>query len=89
MENDTPVPDEKKPKFDPQSGEVEPSPSRVEGARVMANETDEELERKTALEEPDVRRLAEDYVETRGADDAENFKDYAEDRATRARSSSP
>ena len=86
---DTPTPDEKKPKFDPQSGEVEPPPSKQEGARVMANEADEELEEKTPLDEQDVRQIAEDYVETRGADDTENFKDYAEERATRARSSSP
>ena len=29
------------------------------------------------------RQLAEDYVTRRGADDTENFKDYAEERASR------
>ena len=96
---ETPTPDEKKPKFDPQSGELEPSPSRMEGARVMANEADEELEQTTPLDDEDVRQMAEDYVETRGADDTENFKarvlegappdDQAEERATRAKRSSP
>ena len=86
---ETPTPDEKKPKFDPQSGEIEPAPSEVEGARVMANETDEELEERTPLDEKDVRQLAEDYVTKRGADDTENFKNYAEERATRASNSSP
>ncbi|HEV7862713.1 MAG TPA: hypothetical protein VGR20_08435 [Acidimicrobiia bacterium] len=89
MENETPIPDEKKPKFDPKSGEVEPAPIEMEGARVMANEADEELEEETPLDEQDVRQLAEDYVTKRGADDTENFKDYAEERATRAKSSSP
>jgi hypothetical protein len=83
------MPDEKKPKVDPQSGEVEPAPSEMEGARIMANEADEELEEKTPMDEQDVRQAAEDYVTERGADDTENFKDYAEDRATRASSSSP
>ena len=86
---ETPIPDEKKPKFDPQSGEMEPSPSRMEGARVMANEADEDLEEKTPLDEGDVRQIAEEFVEQRGADDTEHFKDYAEERATRAKSSSP
>ena len=86
---ETPTPDEKKPKFDPQSGEIEPAPSEMEGARIMANEADEELEEETPLDEQDVRQLAEDYVTKRGADDTENFKDYAEERATRAKSSSP
>lgn len=96
---ETPIPDEKKPKLDPDSGELEPSPSRMEGARVMANEADEDLERTAPVDEQDVRQLAEDYVETRGADDTENFKarvledvprdDQAEDRATSAKSSSP
>ena len=96
---ETPIPDEKKPKVDPQSGELEPSPSHMEGARVMANEADEDLERATPLEEEDVRQLAEEYVEARGADDTENFKarilegaprdDQAEERASRARRSSP
>jgi hypothetical protein len=99
MKNDTPVPDEKKAKYDPQSGEIEPAPIEMEGARVMANEAEEELEEKTPLDEQDVRQLAEDYVTKRGADDTENFKarvlegvprkDQAEERATRARSSSP
>ena len=96
---ETPIPDEKKPKFDPQSQELEPSPSRMEGARVMANEADEEIEREAPVDDQDVRQMAEDYVERRGADDTENFKarvlegvprdDQAEERATRAKSSSP
>lgn len=86
---ETPIPDEKKAKVDPQSGELEPSPSRMEGARVMANEVDDELEETTPLDDGEVRQLAEDYVERRGADDTENFKDYAEDRASNASSSSP
>jgi hypothetical protein len=96
---ETPIPDEQKPKFDPQSGETEPAPSEVEGARIMANEADEELEEETPLDDEDVRQLAEDYVTERGADDTENFKarvlegaprdDQAEERATRAKSSSP
>jgi len=70
----TPVPDEKKANVDPQSGQLEPAPSEMEGARVMANEADEELERKTPLDEDDVRQAAEEYVTDRGADDTENFK---------------
>ncbi|HEV8622931.1 MAG TPA: hypothetical protein VG034_00625 [Acidimicrobiia bacterium] len=77
------MPDEKKPRFDPQSGEKEPAPSHMEGARVMANEAGDDLEEETPLDEQDVRQMAEDYVERRGADDTEDFKDYAEERATR------
>jgi hypothetical protein len=94
-----PTPDEQKPTRDPRSGEVEPAPSKIEGARVMANEADEELEEETSLDEQDVRQLAEDYVTKQGADDTENFtarvlqgglrRDQAEDRATSAKSSSP
>ncbi|HKN40433.1 MAG TPA: hypothetical protein VJ456_15155 [Acidimicrobiia bacterium] len=83
MENETPVPEEKKPRFDPQSGKIEPAPSEMEGARVMANEAREEIEDETPLDDRDVRQLAEDYVTRRGADDTENFKDYAEERASR------
>ncbi|MDQ1514675.1 MAG: hypothetical protein QOE80_505 [Actinomycetota bacterium] len=82
MENKTPVPDEKKAKYDPKSGEVEPAPIEMEGARVMANEAGDELGDETPLDKDDVRQLAEDYVTRRGADDTENFKDYAEDKAT-------
>jgi hypothetical protein len=71
---DTPVPDEKKPRFDPQSGELEPAPIEMEGARVMANEAREDLEAETPLDDEDVRQLAEDYVTHRGADDTEDFK---------------
>ena len=80
---EAPVPDEKKPRFDPQSGKLEPPPSEVEGARLIANETREELEEEIPLEDRDVRQLAEEYVTRRGADDAEDFKDYVEDRADR------
>jgi hypothetical protein len=89
MDNETPVPDEKKPNYDPKSGEVEPAPIEMEGARVMANEAGDDLEDETPLEKDDVRQLAEDYVTKRGADDKENFKNYAEERATRASNSSP
>jgi len=99
MENETPVPDEKKAKYDPKSGEIEPAPIDMEGARVLANEAGEELEEKTSLDEQEARQLAEDYVTRRGADDTKNLKarvlegvprkDQAEERATRARSSSP
>jgi hypothetical protein len=89
MENETPTPDEKKPRIDPQTGKVEPAPIDAEGARVMANEAREELEEKAPLDDRDVRQLAEDYVTERGADDTEDFERYAEERATRARSSSP
>ena len=95
----TPVPDEKKPKYDPHSGKVEPAPIDTEGARVMANEARDELEEETPLDDRDVRQLAEDYVTERGADDTEDFKarvlegvprnDQAEERATKARRSSP
>lgn len=74
MENETPVPDENKARVDPQSGDLEAAPSEMEGARLMANEADEELERKTPLDEQDVRQAAEEYVTHRGADDTENFK---------------
>jgi hypothetical protein len=82
---ETPVPDEKKPRVDPQSGEVEPAPIDMEGARVMANEAREDLEQETPLDDEDVRQLAEDYVTQRGADDTEDFKDFAEGRAAEVR----
>ena len=74
MENDTPVPDEKKAKVDPQSGEVEPAPIDMEGARVMANEAADDVEDATPLDDQDVRRAAEEYVTERCTDDTENFK---------------
>jgi hypothetical protein len=74
MENETPIPDEKKAKVDPKSGEIEPAPIEMEGARVMANEASDDLENETHLDEQDVRQLAEDYVTKRGADDTEDFK---------------
>jgi hypothetical protein len=74
MENETPVPDEKKARVDPHSGDLEAAPSEMEGARVMANEADDELEATTPLDEQDVRQAAEEYVTQRGADDTENFK---------------
>jgi hypothetical protein len=96
---ETPTPDEKKSRFDPQSGETEPAPSHMEGARVLANEVSEDLEEETPVDEQDVRQMAENYVERRGADDTEDFKarvregvprdDQAEERATRANRSSP
>ena len=93
------MPDEKKPRFDPQSGEMEPAPSHVEGARVLANEASEDLDEELPLDEQDVRQMAEGYVEHQGTDDTEDFKarvlegvprdDQAEERATRASNSSP
>jgi hypothetical protein len=80
-----PVPEEKKAAVDPQSGEIEPAPSEMEGARVMANEADEELEAKTGLDEQDVRRRAEEHVTRRGADDTENFKEEVLEDAPRRR----
>ena len=49
---ETPVPDEKKPRFDRQSGKTEPPPSEVEGARLMANETRHDLEEELPLAWP-------------------------------------
>jgi hypothetical protein len=99
MENATPVPDEKKATVDPQTGDIEPAPIDMEGARVMANEASEDLEDATPLDEQNVRQLADDYVTKQGTDDTENFKarvlegaprkDQAEERATSAKSSSP
>lgn len=79
-----PVPEEKQPAFDPQSGKIEPAPIDIEGARVLANEAGEDLEEATPLDQTDVRQLAENYVTSRGADDTDNFKDYAERRASSA-----
>jgi hypothetical protein len=81
MENTTPVPDEKKAKYDPKSGEVEPAPIEMEGARVMANEASEDLEGKTPLDDQDLRQAAEDYVTRRGADDTEDFEARLRDGA--------
>ena len=80
-----PIPDEKKPRVDPQSGEVEPAPIDQEGAHVLANEAREEIERETTLDDRDVNQLAEDYVTQRGTDDTEDFKEYVEGRAAEAR----
>jgi hypothetical protein len=81
MENETPVPDEKKAKVDTQSGEIEPAPIEMEGARVMANEASEDLEGETPLDDQELRQAAEDYVTKRGADDTENFKGRLRDGA--------
>ena len=74
MPKDTPVPDEEKVQIDPQSGEIEPAPIDQEGARIMANEASEDLERDTPSEKQEIRRAAEEYVTERGADDTENFE---------------
>ena len=74
MPKDTPVPDEEKVQVDPQSGEIEPAPIDQEGARIMANEASEDLERDTPSEKQEIRRAAEEYVTERGADDTENFE---------------
>ncbi len=74
MEKDIPVPDEEKVKFDPQSGEVEPAPIEMEGARILANEASEDLEIEKPVDKQQVRKAAEEYVTERGADDTENFE---------------
>lgn len=74
MTKDTPIPDEEKVQVDPQSGEIEPAPIDQEGARIMANEASEDLERDTPSEKQEIRRAAEEYVTERGADDIENFE---------------
>jgi len=76
MEKETPRPDEEKAKVDPQSGEIEPAPIEMEGARIMANEAAEDLEIDSArpVDKQQVRRAAEEYVTERGADDTENFE---------------
>lgn len=76
MEKDIPRPDEKRAAVDPQSGEIEPAPIEMEGARIMANEAAEDLEIDPArpVDKQQVRRAAEEYVTERGADDTENFE---------------
>jgi hypothetical protein len=76
MEKETPRPDEEKTNVDPQSGEIEPAPIEMEGARIMANEAAEDLEIDSArpVDKQQVRRSAEEYVTERGADDTENFE---------------
>ena len=74
MAKETPIPDEEKVKVDPQSGEVEPAPIDMEGARSMANEASEDLDRDAPEEKQEVRKAAEEYVTERGADDTENFE---------------
>jgi len=74
MEKETPIPDEEKPRVDPQSGEIEPAPIDMEGARIMANEAAEDLDDKLPVDKDDVRQAAEEYVTERGADDTDNFK---------------
>jgi hypothetical protein len=83
MEKETPIPDEEKVKVDPQSGEIEPAPIDMEGARIMANEASEDLDRDRPEEKQDVRRAAEEYVTERGADDAENFESRLTEGAPR------
>ena len=75
MEKETPVPDEEKADVDPQSGEIEPAPIDMEGARIMANEASEDLDADTPAEKQEVRKAAEEYVTERGADDTENFEE--------------
>jgi hypothetical protein len=74
MEKETPVPDEEKADVDPQSGEIEPAPIDMEGARIMANEASEDLEAESPVAKQDVRKAAEEYVTERGADDTDNFE---------------
>ena len=76
MEKNTPIPDEEKAQVDPQSGEIEPAPIEMEGARIMANEASENLDVDggVPVDKQQVRRAAEEYVTERGADDTENFE---------------
>jgi hypothetical protein len=74
MEKKTPLPDEEKAQVDPESGEIEPAPIDMEGARIMANEASEDLDQETPAKKQDVRKAAEEYVSERGADDTENFE---------------
>jgi hypothetical protein len=74
MEKETPIPDEEKVKVDPESGEIEPAPIDMEGARIMANEASEDLDCEAPAEKQEVRKAAEEYVTERGADDTENFE---------------
>ncbi len=70
-------------RVDPQSGEVEPAPIDIEGARVMANEASEDLDRDAPDEKQEVRKAAEEYVTERGADDTENFETRLNEGAPR------
>ena len=81
MEKETPVPDEEKTKVDPQSGEVEPAPIEMEGARIMANEASDDLQLEGPVDKQQVRKAAEEYVTERGADDTENFEERLVDGA--------
>ena len=74
MAKDTPIPDEEKVQVDPQSGDIEPAPIDMEGARIMANEASESLEGEMPVDKQEVRRAAEEYVTERGADDTGNFE---------------
>lgn len=76
MEKQTPRPDEEKADVDPQSGEIEPAPIEMEGARIMANEASEDLEidDSVPVDKQQVRQAAEEYVTERGADDTRNFE---------------
>lgn len=77
MAKETPIPDEEKVQVDPQSGEIEPAPIEMEGARIMANEASEDLEDQMPgrrVDKQEVRRAAEEYVTERGADDTGNFE---------------
>ena len=74
MEKETPIPDEEKVKVDPESGEIEPAPIDMEGARIMANEASEDCKGEIPVDKQQVRQAAEEYVTERGADDTENFE---------------
>ena len=71
---ETPIPDEEKAEVDPDSGEIEPAPIDMEGARILANEASEDLNADSPRDKQDVRKAAEEYVSERGADDTENFE---------------
>jgi hypothetical protein len=80
---ETPIPDEEKAEVDPDSGEIEPAPIDMEGARIMANEASEDLNAESPRDKQDVRKAAEEYVTERGADDTENFESRLSEGAPR------
>jgi len=74
MADKTPIPDEEKVQVDPQSGEIEPAPIDMEGARIMANEASEDLDHDRPEEKQRIRKAAEEFVTERGADDTDDFE---------------
>ena len=79
MERDPgPLADEKlDPSSDP--AEPEPQPAEVESARLLANETREQL-RTRGLDAEDIRRLANQYVALDIGEDSKAFIEWASER---------